>query len=469
MATTEPWAWVVLFAAFMNMFLNGSFSYSVGVIHIALLEKYSEENVNTIAWLGSLFSCTFALLGFVGSIVINIFNVRTCVILSGLMSLVGFGLSSLVTDINHLFITFGLIAGCGQAMALTGSMVVAGYYFKERTGMATGIVTSSAGVSLFVFPPLTQYLIDTYNLQDTFLLLGAIGFHSVVCGALMRPTQFEIKSKFCSNCKDTKRTSTKKIKVSSKFGSLISLPYIFLLVSSMAFGIGLSTVYLFLPHFFKQSGSATQEIAFILSFMGIGGFFSRLLLGFMTNATDATILYGSTFGIIGIVTLFLNKVTSVGSKIAYSIIFGLYTGGCWTLQHAILVEIVGISKLSTGYGINMMMSGTGYLIGPPIIKLMVTSFNDEYYVFVCAALVLLLASSMGFAIRLVKKSVALHPSTDKQVVVGDKDIEQELIEKTNLREFEIVRDNQDTCDAEPFISSTEAEQCNKQSDKTQIR
>ncbi|XP_050415837.1 monocarboxylate transporter 13 [Patella vulgata] len=469
MATIEPWAWVVLFAAFMNMFLNGSLSYSVGVIHIALLETYPEENVNTIAWLGSLFSCAFALLGFIGSTVINIFNVRTCVILSGLMSLAGFGLSSLVTDVKHLFITFGLIAGCGQAMALTGSMVVAGYYFKERTGMATGIVTSSAGVSLFVFPPLTQYLIDTYTLQETFLLLGAIGFHSVICGALMRPTQFEIKSKFCPNCKDSNGTSTEKIKVSSKLGSLLSLPYMFLLVSSVAFGVGLSTVYLFLPHFFKQSGSATQEIAFSLSFMGFGGFISRILLGFLTNTTDATLLYGSTFGIIGMITLFLNKVTSVGSKIAYSIIFGLYTGGCWTLQHAILVEIVGLSKLSTGYGINMLMSGIGYLIGPPLLELMALNFNDEYLVFVCAALVLLLASSMGFAIRLVKKSVVLHSSTDEQVVVGDKDIKQELIENTNLRQFEIVIDDLDTCESEQFISSTEAEHCNIQSDKTQIR
>ncbi|XP_050415866.1 monocarboxylate transporter 9 isoform X3 [Patella vulgata] len=213
MATTELWAWVVLVAAFMNVFLNGSLSYSVGVIHIAMLKRFPEENENTITWLGSLFSSMFALSGFVGSIVINLFNVRTCVVLSGLMSLVGFGLSSLVTDFKFLFLTFGLIAGCGQAMALTGSMVVAGYYFKERTGMATGIVTSGSGVSLFVFPHLTQYLIDTYTLQETFLLLGAIGFHSVICGALMRPTQFEIKSNFCTIRKDAKRTSAEKMKV----------------------------------------------------------------------------------------------------------------------------------------------------------------------------------------------------------------------------------------------------------------
>ncbi|KAK6196068.1 hypothetical protein SNE40_001363 [Patella caerulea] len=452
MATTELWAWVVLFAAFMNVFLNGSLSYSVGVIHIALLKRFPDENVNTITWLGSLFSSMFALSGFVGSIIINIFNVRTCVVLSGLMSLIGFGLSSLVTDFKLLFLTFGLIAGCGQAMALTGSMVVVGYYFKERTGMATGIVTSGAGVSLLVFPHLTQYLIDTYNLQDTFLLLGAIGFHSVVCGALMRPTQFEIKSKFCPVC--TVRKDADKMKVSSKFGSFISLPYILLLIGSTALGAALSTVYLFLPHFFKQSGSSPQEVGVSLSFMGVGGFISRILLGFLTTTTDATILLGSTFGIVGIATLFLNNLASVGSKIAYSTIFGLYTGGCWTLQHAILVEIVGLSKLSTGYGINMLLCGIGYLTGPPLLELMAMSFSDEYYVFVCAAVLLFLTSLMGFAIRLVKKSISSQSFTDEEGA-RDTNIKQEMIENTNLRQFERTIN---TGEAEQFISSTETEQ-----------
>ncbi|XP_050415859.1 monocarboxylate transporter 12 isoform X2 [Patella vulgata] len=339
-------------------------------------------------------------------------------------------------------------------MALTGSMVVAGYYFKERTGMATGIVTSGSGVSLFVFPHLTQYLIDTYTLQETFLLLGAIGFHSVICGALMRPTQFEIKSNFCTIRKDAKRTSAEKMKVSSKFGSLISLPYMLLLISSTALGAALSTVYLFLPHFFKQSGSSPKEIGVSLSFMGVGGFISRILLGFLTNSTDATILLGSTFGIVGIATLFLNNLASVGSRIAYSTIFGLYTGGCWTLQHAILVEIVGLSKLSTGYGINMLLCGIGYLTGPPLLELMVMSFNDEYYVFVCAAVMLFLTSLTGFAIRLVvKKSISSQSFTDERVA-RDTDIKQELIESTNLRQFESTID---TREAEQLISWTETE------------
>ncbi|KAK6196151.1 hypothetical protein SNE40_001433 [Patella caerulea] len=404
----EPWAWVILVAAFMNILLNGSLPYSVGVIHIAVVDRYPDEDIITISWLGSLFSSMFMLSAFIGSIVINVFNVRTCVMLSGLISLVGFVISSMVTDFRLLFLTFGLIAGCGQAMAYTGSMVVVGFYFKHKTGMAAGIITCGSSISLFVFPVVTQFLIDKYTLQGTFLILGAIGFHAAVCGALMRPTKYENgPTRYCRHYKrpaiksNVGQEEGKEAALNTKTMANLSLlrcpPFVILLISSLTAGAALSTIYLFLPEYINTSNSSSQDTIMLL-FIGIGSTFSRLFLGLLTVAADAAVLYGTTFGILGVITLFLNQMTSLLSQIIYAALFGLYTGGCFTLQHVIMVDIAGLNKLSTAYGINALAVGSGYLAGPPVIRFLV---DDQYYIFVCSAGLFIVSCFMGLAIRLV--------------------------------------------------------------------
>ncbi|KAK6196126.1 hypothetical protein SNE40_001412 [Patella caerulea] len=515
MSDVTPWAWVVLAASFGSMFFNSAF-FAVGVIHIALIEKYPDVDVGTIAWLGSLYSSMFALTVFVGSIVINLFNARTCVMLSGVLTLVGFTLSSFVTDIKLLFFTYSLIAGSGQAMSFAGSMVIIGYYFKGKTGIATGIATSGSGLCTFVFPPLTQYFVDTYGLSGAFLFLGGLGFQSAVCGSLMRPTKFEKRSKsfsvnicrrqppkknpvdkkgdiscydivsnksfslnninqqFRKNHLDDKTAesgSNKLLYLSSSCGQLpkknplensvgmspgyaigssktlflnsskgklpkkdpvdkqdqmssrfltekvilfTSAPTWLLFMSSAAFHMALSTVFLFLPDYFKHLGSSSQESAFILSIAGITGIFSRVLLGFLASTVDTAVVYGSTFGIMGVITFFVKFMNSLGSKIAYTALLGFYTGGSWALQYTLLVTIVGLKNASTGYGIMMFFSGMGYLLGPPFGEMMVVWFNDYYYAFVFAGLCFLVAAGTGLLIR---------PKINKQHVLSVINIE----------------------------------------------
>ncbi|ESP01707.1 hypothetical protein LOTGIDRAFT_225181 [Lottia gigantea] len=365
MTKVQPWAWVVLTASFSSMFFNSSF-FAVGVIHVALLEKYPDVEVSTIAWIGSVFSCMFALSGFLGSFIINISNVRTCVMLSGLLALVGFATSSIVTDHRILFITYGIIAGIGPAMSMAGSLVVIGYYFGPKTSMATGIATSGCALCTFIFPPLTQYCVDTYGLGGAFLILGGLGFQSAVCGALMRPTKYEIRSKKKSKC----CTSTSQPKIFACFLKrnviLFTSPsFWLLLICSFSFHVALSCVYLYLPDYLNHQGSSHQEAAIVLSITGVTGILSRILLGFLASNVDASLVLGSTLGIMGIITFFIKYMKTIGSKITYTTLLGFYTGGSWALQYTLLVEIVGLYQQSTAYGVMMHISGIGYMVGPP--------------------------------------------------------------------------------------------------------
>ena len=56
------WSWVVLVASFVSLMMIGTSIYAVGIIHIALLERY-EQDVSRTAWVGSVHSAMIAAAG----------------------------------------------------------------------------------------------------------------------------------------------------------------------------------------------------------------------------------------------------------------------------------------------------------------------------------------------------------------------------------------------------------------------
>ena len=53
--------------------------------------------------------------------------------------------------------------------------------------MFIGVAAAGSGVGGFVFPPLVNFLLETYSWRGAFLILGAIMFNIVICGSLFRP------------------------------------------------------------------------------------------------------------------------------------------------------------------------------------------------------------------------------------------------------------------------------------------
>lgn len=49
------WSWVVMVAAFMAQFVIGGTNFTVGLVHVALLERYGASQVDT-AWASALYT-----------------------------------------------------------------------------------------------------------------------------------------------------------------------------------------------------------------------------------------------------------------------------------------------------------------------------------------------------------------------------------------------------------------------------
>lgn len=85
---------------------------------------------------------------------------------------------------------FLFFTGIANACLFGNGLVMIGNYFKRIRTVANGIALSGASVGTFAIPPLMEFLLQTYGLGGTYLILGGMYLIVAVCGALYRPVKF---------------------------------------------------------------------------------------------------------------------------------------------------------------------------------------------------------------------------------------------------------------------------------------
>ncbi len=96
---------------------------------------------------------------------------RLTIFLGGFLLGLGIFLTSRLTSIGQLYLFFGFMAGMGMGAAYVPPMVVVTRWVVKRRGLALGIVAAGTGLGATIFPPLSRYLIFTYNWRTATLTL----------------------------------------------------------------------------------------------------------------------------------------------------------------------------------------------------------------------------------------------------------------------------------------------------------
>ena len=78
-------------------------------------------------------------------------------------------------------------------MAYCPGLIIVGYYFNKRRGLAVGLATSGGSVGSIFFPPLFETMFENYGFTGTLLLMSAITLHFMIAGALFRPFNLQQK------------------------------------------------------------------------------------------------------------------------------------------------------------------------------------------------------------------------------------------------------------------------------------
>nr|XP_008104433.1 PREDICTED: monocarboxylate transporter 14 [Anolis carolinensis]XP_016847569.1 PREDICTED: monocarboxylate transporter 14 [Anolis carolinensis]XP_016847570.1 PREDICTED: monocarboxylate transporter 14 [Anolis carolinensis]XP_016847571.1 PREDICTED: monocarboxylate transporter 14 [Anolis carolinensis] len=184
------WAWMIVLSSFLVHVLIMGSQMALGILNMEWLEEFSQSRGLT-AWVSSLSMGITLIVGpFIG-LFINTCGCRKTAITGGILTALGWILSSYASNVHYLFITFGVTAGIGSGMVYLPAVVMVGEYFQKRRALAQGLSTTGTGFGTFLMTFLLKYLCMEFGWRNAMFIQGAICLNLCVCGALMRPIYYK--------------------------------------------------------------------------------------------------------------------------------------------------------------------------------------------------------------------------------------------------------------------------------------
>ncbi|XP_033758327.1 monocarboxylate transporter 4-like [Pecten maximus] len=364
----KGWSWVVMASSVGSHVITGGFQYSIGVIHNAFLERFDKSVENT-SWATSLFVATLSLTGVLASVLINWSSCRVTMIIGSLVMTAGFITCAFVPSLELAILFYGGVAGIGAGMVYLSSVVVIGFNFNRRRNIASGVAVSGSGIGTFLLSPVIEAAREEYGNREFLLIIAGIALHGAFLGCMFFPSELEYRQKQIrhQNSKYRKKF-TILTNISHSFAILKHISLLSLCFSMFFACTGIFLVYVHFVRYAIEMGASALNSSFLLSVTGVCDCVSRVLTGVAANDEyiDEIVMYFGTFGLLGISTLIFPLYGSTyGGQLTYAMFLGLYSGCCYSIMNTLIIQLVGVEKLATGYGTCMFFSGAGALIGPP--------------------------------------------------------------------------------------------------------
>jgi MFS family permease len=344
------YGWVIVFASFfVHVFVLGNI-YSFGIFFPIYIDEF-KTNAGTVSWIGSIGGGLMAGLAAYSGAWSDQYGNGIIVFIGSIFIGIGYLLASFSTEIWHLYLTQGFIAGIGYSLSFVGAVSVVSQWFTTRRGLAVGIAVAGSGLGQFAISLISHLFIASYGWRTALRYLALISFIGIsLCSLLIkRLLPCYVHSKSESSLSFFKNRNFTIFFLAILFGSL-----------------GAFMPYTFLPAFAIKHGISKSKADFVLSITGILSAAGRVILGFISDkigkieALQICILFA------GVSTICWIWCTTYTLLLVYASFYGFFAGGLISLIPGVCAEIMGIEKLGSSLGLIYSATSIGNFLSAPI-------------------------------------------------------------------------------------------------------
>ena len=332
---------------------DGGFGWNMGLIGAALATYYV---------FGALVAPITGMLG-------DRYGARPAMFACGVLYAVSMALVGSVTHLWQFFIYFGVLLSVTQSLAMVPILASVNGWFKQRLGLATGLLWASGGIGAAVVAPGVANLLDAFGWQATFTTIGIAGGGILTLLTLffrskpadMNTTAFGSQADDPPEILRSKEIEQLRLKVFNKAmrrtRAFWNLPTIHGLGCA---GHGIVLIYS-IPLAIEQ-GVSLSAASFILALISIFSILGRFVAPILAEHMGAKPVMMTALFVQGITVLVLFWAQDAYAFYLFAILFGLGFGGEMSAYLVVNRQYFGTGPLATLYGFEMMGALAGHAI-----------------------------------------------------------------------------------------------------------
>ncbi|XP_067675785.1 monocarboxylate transporter 12-like [Haliotis asinina] len=367
--------WIVVFSSFGIHALFHGLALSFGVIFEELLDYFSKGRGET-ALVGSLVFGVQSVAAPVVGILTDRYGCRAITICGAAIAAFGLTISTFAQSISVLYFTYGVLFGLAFALVSVPSKVIINQHMKQRRSLANCVSSSGSGVGSACLSASLHQLSNSYGWRGMTLITGSLLLNGIVFGGLFFPKK---KRKVAQETTDTRNFSLRRSCCQNDFTKLFrNIRYCFFLMSNCLAMNALYTPYTHLPRRATDLKIKEAEINWLLPIIGIASVIGRLFFGWLGDFhwVNNRHLLASALMICGISSVVCPFLTTFPMLAGFAVVFGAFSGVFYGTRNVVLVDVVGVDKLSKAYGILLMSQGLSSILGPPLAGWIYDSTGD---------------------------------------------------------------------------------------------
>lgn len=328
------YSWIILIVTFLSVIVAAVTNTMSGVMMIPFEEEFGWSRAS----ISGAFAICITLVGFSGPFVAGLFQKFTVrkVLLIGMGTLLtAMLLATLMTQIWHLYIIWGVIIGLSAGAFLTVlNAYVATTWFEKKRGLALGLLTSSSAAGQLVFLPLLAYVVGSFSWRSAVLTIFCFGLIIyLLIWIFMKndPADVGVLPLGAKESNQQQNNHVNPVKAAFDGLKLGIKSKVFWLLAGSFFVCGFSTSGLIGTHFISLCiGYGYKEVtaASLLAFMGIFNIIGTTLSGYFSDRIDNRWLLFWYYGLRGLSLLILPFALSTNS-VFYLAAFAIFYGLDW--------------------------------------------------------------------------------------------------------------------------------------------
>jgi OFA family oxalate/formate antiporter-like MFS transporter len=345
--------WIILIASMIiNMCIGSAYAWSVFQNPLISLFGWSTTDTS-LAFTLSLSLVPVAMIS-AGKIQ-DRYGPKFVTMAGGLVFGIGLFLTSRITTLMGLYLSYGLLGGFGIGMIYTCMVGNTIKWFPDKKGLAGGLIAMGFGLGAIVFAPLGVNLIHQFGVLNTFAIFGVVFSLIIIMASCFLDAPHKMTS-----------TSSTVVDHSLSAQAMIKKPQFYLLWILYAIGCigGLMIIGHASPIVQSKVGLSSQEAAFIVSFLGLSNSLGRVFWGSVSDRFGRLVTLTTTYVVAASCLLALSLLSSLPIVVMAIGGIALCFGGYLGIMPSICAECFGSKHMGINYGLLFTAYGVAAFVGP---------------------------------------------------------------------------------------------------------